>query len=204
MLFKTVVALCLLSIITVSAECPCSKCAQCLAGLLVKSPTQDMRMDCYTVEPVVVSKDASDAEPQVLSKEEKIEKFLRGFKDGVKGLAESVGFPTPDTKQVKDGNDGPAIEPSDLNDANSIDANSVDANSIDAPDLSIAKECAGTAYYVSKTPVTRSISDRKCWRKLTLLECPEGKELMLLKGLLTCFSRTVLKEEATRNLVCFE
>ena len=199
MLFKTIAALCLLLAITVSAECPCSKCTQCLAGLLVKSPTQNIRMDCYTVEPVVVSKDASDAEPQVLSREEKIEKFLKGFKDGVKGLAESVGFPTSDTKQVKDGNDGPAIEPSDLNDANSIDANSVDAS-----DLSVAKECAGTAYYVSKTPVTRSISDRKCWRKLTLLECPEGKELMLLKGHLTCFSRTVLKEEATRNLVCFE
>ena len=177
MLFKTVAALCLLLIVTVSAECPCSKCTQCLTGLLVKSPTQDMRMDCYTVEPVVVSKDASDAEPQVLSKEKKIEKFLKGFKDGVKGLVESVGFPIPDTKQVKDGDDGPAIEPSELNDANSIDTSSVDAS-----DLSIAKECAGKAYYVSKTPVTRSISDRKCWRKLTLLECPEGKELMLLKG----------------------
>lgn len=153
-----------------------------------------MRMDCYAIEPLAGSKDVLGLESQALSKEKRVENFIKGLRDGIKGLAESVGIPTPDTQQAKEGNDVPAIEPSDL----------IDANSIDASDLSIAQGCAGTAYYVSKQPIARSISDRKCWRKLSVQQCPVGKELMLVKGLLYCLGRTVLKEEATRDLVCFE
>lgn len=195
MLFKTV-ASCLLLIITVRAECPCSKCTQCLTGLLVKSPTQDMRMDCYAIEPLDsknASKLAKTAIP-IISQGNPLGNFIRGLRGGIKGVAEGAGIPTPNAQERKDGGDIPAIEPPELNEANSIDAS----------DLSIAQGCAGTVFYVSKQPITKNISDRKCWKKLELRACPPGKELMLLKGTLHCFNRTVLKDEGTRNLECFE
>ena len=145
-------------------------------------------MDCHAAEPFSVkgAVDNFETKVQVIPPGKGIGKFIKGLKSGIRGLAESAGIPAANPQHVKDVGDAPAIEPSDL------------------ADVSIKQECAGTIYYVSKRPITASISDRKCWKKLSLQACPPGKELVQLKGALQCISRRVLREEGNRNVECFE
>lgn len=193
MLFRLFV-LCLLLAITARAECPCSKCTQCLTGLLVKSASQDVRMDCYAVEPLAAKNSSSallkvgDA-PQVAG----LIKFIKGLRGELKEHCGGADTPS-NTHGAKEGGDIPAIEPPGLS----------DANVNDSADSALIQECAGAAFYVSKQPIASGIADKKCWKKLASMACPAGKELVLLRGLLQCIKRTVLKEEATKNLECFE
>ena len=190
-----------------SSTCPCSMCNVCLNGLLIKSPTEQNRMECYSLQKII--KDSSK------SIEAESDKNPNDVSVGSFGLFRYWRFPrrTGIFKNRSNNNNRASIRPPPPNPPPQVAPQVKQAmpqlafDSLTQNERDAINNSGGSDFYLVSTKATSTeIADMRCWRKLTGTRCDaEGKQPMLLAGTFICASMTTLVPHDTDwNLVYFQ